>query len=189
MGDCVQFSDWNGLQTGTITKPEYAGGYQVNWNGTLIVVGANSRDIVLCPVASKANNAPIEPKPPQAAPPVARPVPPSATHTAAPAPVQTTATVHDFKVGDCVQFAYANGWETGTIAQPEYAGGYAVNWGSIVATAVASPKYLRACPSGAENTQDDVETRAAMSKLPRATESELSTACEIPQPAPIARRP
>jgi len=48
VGDCVRFSNWNGMQTGTIAQTEYAGGYQVKWNGGTIPVGANSRDIQPC---------------------------------------------------------------------------------------------------------------------------------------------
>ena len=171
VGDCVQYSDWNGLHAGTITKPEYAGGYQVNGNGVLFQVGANSRDIKLCPPGvtdTSAAATPTPEAPPNTAHPAPGPAAPLAAHPAVhAAAAQTGAKGQNFKVGDCIQFAYGNGWETGTIAQLKVAGAYQVNWGSIVVPANGDPKYFRACPAGAGTAQAAAETKAAMNKLPK----------------------
>ena len=162
VGDCVRFSNWNGMQTGMIAQTEYAGGYQVKWNGGTIPVGANSRDIQLCPAGT--------------------PAPGTATVSATgsvpaktpPAPIvqpASAATVAaqggGFKVGDCVQFSYANGWETATIAKPLVAGAYQVNWGSIVVPASGDPKYIRACPGGTAAAGTDAATKARLASLPK----------------------
>ena len=71
------------------------------------------------------------------------------------------------KVGDCIQFSYANGWETGTIAKPAVAGAYQVNWGAIVVPASANPKYIRACPARTLAPGSDAATQEALARLPR----------------------
>jgi hypothetical protein len=162
VGDCVQFSNFNGMQIGTITQAEYAGGYQVNWNGMTMSVPANSRDIRACPKTAAIPQAPVIAAAPAgmqtnvAAPPAER-------TGAASLPAHTVG----FKVGDCIQFSYANGWETGTIAKPEEAGAYQVNWGSIVVPASADAKYIRACPAGTAVAGTDTATKAALAKLPK----------------------
>jgi hypothetical protein len=161
VGDCVQFSNFNGMQKGTIAQAEYAGGYQVNWNGITMSVPANSRDIRACPEAATLPEAPKVAAAPSEMPTKVAAPPAKRTGTAS-LPVQTVG----FKVGDCIQFSYANGWETGTIAKPEEAGAYQVNWGSIVVPASADAKYIRACPAGTAVAGTDTATKAALAKLP-----------------------
>jgi hypothetical protein len=157
VGQCVQFSDFSGVHEGTIAQAEYGGGYQVSWNGMTLPVGANSRDIQPCPARSGATAAAPARMPTNA------PMPQATRITTAPAPAKTDG----FKVGDCVQFSYGGGWETATIAKPEVAGAYQVNWGAIVAPASADPKYIRACPAGTMSAGMDEATKVALAKLPR----------------------
>lgn len=51
-GDCVQFSYGGGWETATITGPERAGGYPVDWGTIKTTVVANSRDLRACPVGT-----------------------------------------------------------------------------------------------------------------------------------------
>ncbi len=162
VGDCVQFSNWNGPQKGTVAQAEYGGGYQVNWNGTTIPVGANSRDIQKCSTPATAPT----PAPTPAATPT-HTVTPATPHINTPAP--TPMAEGGFKVGDCVQFSYGGGWETGTIAKPEVAGAYQVNWGAIVVPASGDPKNIRGCPAGTAAAGSDAATKAAMARLPKGT--------------------
>lgn len=150
VGQCVRFSNWNGVQQGTIAQPEYAGGYQVSWNGMTIPEPAG--DVQPCPNAA----------------PAPKPAPVAAIGPAkAPAPVVAPTPAGGFKVGACVQFSYANGWVTGTIAKPEVAGAYQVNWGAIVVPASADPHYIRACPAGSVAEGTDPATQAALARLPK----------------------
>jgi hypothetical protein len=152
-GDCVQFNNFDGWHTGTITKPEYGGGYQVSYQSaqmstpTLIVIGANSRDIHRCTAST--------PPAAQSSPARTSTVPNRPTNTLAPpppgTPAPTASAPHVWKVGDCVQFSYGGHYETATIAAPEYAGGYQLNWGKLKPTAPAND--LRACPAGTANIQ------------------------------------
>ncbi len=53
-GDCVQFSYGGGWETATISGPEQAGGYPVDWGAIKTTVPANSRDLRACPAGANA---------------------------------------------------------------------------------------------------------------------------------------
>ena len=83
------------------------------------------------------------------------------------APAQQIVAVHGLKVGDCIQFSYAGGWESATISGPEYAGGYPANWGMIGTTVPANSRDIRPCPAGTVAPGADPETKAALARLPK----------------------
>lgn len=139
VGQCVQYTDFSGTHQGIIAEAENAGGYQVRGNVGTVPVGANSRDIQPCSAETTAIDAA--------------------------AVVPAAAATGGFQIGDCVQFSYGGGWETGTIAKVAVAGAYQVNWGAIVVPASANPKDIRACP--AATMAVDAATAAALAKLPK----------------------